>query len=141
MSDAVIVHLEIERAEDLARRLAAAVSARRIYAPRHTRAQTALQEFVADLRRALGTVHERVRFTVTGGLRTQPGGPVTGGTPGATLAQLLQERDCGGVVFRQGIGDEPIGQLVDWLAGRRAAGLRPAGEGLELLDPGAGEEL
>jgi putative nucleotidyltransferase with HDIG domain len=141
MNDLEIVHLEIVRAEELARRLAAAVSARRIYAPRHARAQTALQEFAADLRRALGTVHERVRFTVTGGILTHEGVPVTGGTSGANLAQLLQERDCGGVVFRAGIGDEPLSQLVDWLAGRRAAGQRPAGEGLELLDPGAGEEL
>lgn len=141
MSDLATMHLEIEQAEELARRLAAAVSARRIYAPDHARAQTAFQEFGADVRRALGLGHERVRFTVTGGILTHEGVPVTGGTSGSNLAQLLQERDSGGVVFRAGISDEALGQLVDWLAGRRAAGLRPRGEGLEVLDPGAGEEL
>jgi putative nucleotidyltransferase with HDIG domain len=141
MSNAAIVHLEIERAEELARRLAAAVSARRIYTPRHARAQSALKDLVTDVRRALATVHERVRFTVTGKILTHEGVPVTSGTAGANLAQLLQERDCGGVVFRAGIGEESLGHLVDWLAGRRAAGHRPKGEGIELLDPGAGEEL
>ena len=141
MSDLAMVHLELERAEELARRLAAAVSARRIYAPDHTRAQTAFHDLVTDVRQVLGLGHERVRFTVTGGILTHEGVPVVSGNAGANLAQLLQERDCGGVVLRAGVVDETLSHLVDWLAGRRPSGLRPRGEGLELLDPGAGDEL
>ena len=140
MNEMAIVHLELERAEQLARRLAAAVSARRIYAPDHTRAQTAFQDLLLDLRQALGS-YGRVRFTVTGGILTHEGVPVGEGTATANLAQLLQERDCGGVVFHPGLGDEALSQLIDWLAGRRPAGIQPRGEGLELLEPGAGEEL
>ncbi|MFI5401841.1 MAG: HD-GYP domain-containing protein [Planctomycetota bacterium] len=136
-----MTHLELDRAEELARRMAAAVSARRIYAPDHTRAQTAIHELLADVRQVLSLGCERVRFTVTGGILTHEGVPVVNGTAGSNLAQLLQERDCGGVVLRAGITDETLRQLVDWLAGRRPAAQRPRGEGLELLEPGAGEEL
>jgi len=135
-----MVHLELDRAEELARRLAAAVSARRIYAPDHSRAQTAFQDLLADLRQALGLGHERVRFTVTGGILTHEGVPLVNATA-ANLAQLFQERDSGGVAFRQGLADETLSQLVDWLAGRRPSGLRPRGEGIEILEPGAGDEL
>ena len=141
MSEVTITHLELDRAEELARRLAAAVSARRIYAPDHTRAQTAFHELVADVRHVLGLGHERVRFTVTGGILTHEGVPIVNATAGTNIAQLLQERDCGGVVFRAGVADDALGHLVDWLAGRRPSAMRPSGEGLELLDPGAGEEL
>lgn len=139
MSDTT-THLELDRAEELARRLAAAVSARRIYAPDHARTQTALEDLAADLRYALGVAHERVRFTVTGGILTHEGVPLVTGTA-SHLAQLFQERDSGGVVFWSGIGDDALAHLVDWLAGRRPSSHAPRAEGLEILDPGAGEEL
>jgi HD-GYP domain-containing protein (c-di-GMP phosphodiesterase class II) len=139
MSD-IMTHLELDRAEELARRLAAAVSARRIYAPDHTRAHTALQDLVGELRRSFGLGHERLRFTVTGGVLMHEGVPLVNGTA-SHLAQLFQERDCGGVVFLHGVGDDALSHLVDWLAGRRPSGLVPRAEGLEILDPGAGEDL
>jgi HD-GYP domain-containing protein (c-di-GMP phosphodiesterase class II) len=141
MSDLTMTHLELDRAEELARRLAAAVSARRIYAPDHTRAQTAFHDLAADVRHVHRLGHERVKFTVTGGILTHEGVPVVSGTAGSNLAQLLHERDCGGVILRAGIADDALGHLVDWLAGRRPGAFRPVGEGLELLEPGAGEEL
>jgi HD-GYP domain-containing protein (c-di-GMP phosphodiesterase class II) len=140
MNDVSMTHLELDRAEELARRLAAAVSARRIYAPDHTRAQTALHDLAAELRQAFGLGHERLRFTVTGGILTHEGVPLVNGTA-SHLAQLFQERDCGGVVLLQGVGDDALSHLVDWLAGRRPSGIVPRGEGLEILDPGAGDEL
>jgi len=139
MSD-IMMHLELDRAEQLARRLAAAVSARRIYAPDHARTQTALQELAGDLRGAFGNGLDRVRFTVTGGILTHEGVPLISGTT-SHLAQLFQERDSGGALFLSGISDEELSQLVDWLAGRRPSGARPQGSGIEILDPGAGEEL
>lgn len=139
MSD-VMTHLELDRAEELARRMAAAVSARRIYAPDHTRAHAAFQDLATELRRAFGLGHERVRFTVTGGILTHEGVPIVNGTA-SHLAQLFQERDSGGVAFHVGVGDDALSHLVDWLAGRRPSGIVPRAPGLEVLDPGAGEEL
>ncbi|HEX5138475.1 MAG TPA: HD domain-containing phosphohydrolase [Planctomycetota bacterium] len=139
MSD-LMTHLELDRAEHLARRLAAAVSARRIYAPDHARTQTALHELAGDIRDAFRQGHERVRFTVTGGVLTHEGVPLVNGMT-SHLAQLFQERDSGGVVFLSGIDDDEISQLIDWLAGRRPSGIPRRGEKLEILDPGAGEEL
>jgi putative nucleotidyltransferase with HDIG domain len=45
------------------------------------------------------------------------------------------------VAFRANVTEEALGQFVDWLAGRRPSAIRPRGEGLELLEPGAGDEL
>jgi HD-GYP domain-containing protein (c-di-GMP phosphodiesterase class II) len=134
------VHLELERAEELARRLAAAAASRRIYAADHARVQAALDELLLELREAFALGLERVRFTVTEGILTHEGVPLQAG-PAGSVAQLLAERDCGGVVFRPGLANDGAAQFVEWLAGRRPAAFRPAAEGLELLEPGAGDEL
>jgi len=141
MSDMISEHLEIERAEELARRLAAAVSSRRIYAPDHGRVQTALQDLLGDLRQVFGEGYDSVRFAVTGGILTHEGVPLGDRNAAAHLVQALEGHECGGVVLRSALADETAAQLVDWLAGRRPSGLRPKGDGLELLDPGAGDEV
>jgi len=142
MSNTAMPPLDLERAEEIARQLAAAVSARRIYAPDHTRVTVALRKFLQPLHAAFeGEGPDRLRLTVTGGILTHEGVPL--GTKGLTanLAQLFAERDCGGVLLLRGLTDATASWLVDWLSGRRPAIHKPRGDGIELLAPGAGEEL
>ncbi|MHC4972294.1 MAG: HD-GYP domain-containing protein [Planctomycetota bacterium] len=138
MSNTAPAHLELELAEDLTRKLAAAINARRIYAPGHSRAEGALREVLGRLRLFFGTGEPQAfRLTTTGGMLTHEGVPLGGVTQ---LAQLLEERRLGGIVFHVGVIDPEVAALVDWCAMRRA-GDPPRLEHIELLDPGASETL
>ena len=137
MSNTAPVHLELELAEDLTRKLAAAITARRIYAPGHSRVESALRDLLGHLRVFLETGERPFRLTTTGGMLTHEGVPLGGVNQ---LAQLLDERRLGGLVFHVGVLDPQVAALVDWCA-RRRAGDPPRLEHIELLDPGAGESL
>jgi HD-GYP domain-containing protein (c-di-GMP phosphodiesterase class II) len=137
MSNTVPVHLELELAEDLTRKLAAAITARRIYATGHSRAEGAMRELLGRLRLFFETGEKPFRLTTTGGVLTHEGVPLGGVTQ---LAQLLDERRLGGLVFHVGVIDPEVTALVDWCAQRRA-GDPPRLEHVELLDPGASESL
>ena len=138
MSNTVPVHLELELAEDLTRKLTAAITARRIYAPGHSRAESAMRELLGRLRLFFETGEPRpFRITTTGGMLTHEGVPLGGVTQ---LAHLLDERRLGGIVFHVGVSDPEVTTLIDWCAKRRA-GDQPRMEHIELLDPGASESL
>ncbi|MHC4548441.1 MAG: HD-GYP domain-containing protein [Planctomycetota bacterium] len=131
-------HLELEQAEIVARKLAAAISARRIYAPGHSRAEGALRELLECLRAYLdGENREQFRLTTTDGFLAHEGVPVGGADQ---LVPLMDERECGGVVFRPGASDVEVRALVDWFAARRPAETLRLGS-IELLDRGAGDHL
>jgi HD-GYP domain-containing protein (c-di-GMP phosphodiesterase class II) len=137
MSNTAPVHLDLELAEDLTRKLAAAVTARRIYAPGHSRAEGALRDLLGRLRLYFESGAPTFRLTTTGGVLTHEGVPLGGVSQ---LAQLFEERRLGGVAFEAGVIDPEVAALVDWCAQRRA-GDPPRLEHIELLDPGAGESL
>lgn len=137
MSNTAPAHLDLELVEDLTRKLAAAVTARRIYAPGHSRAEGALRDLLGRLRIYFASGAEAFRLTTTGGMLTHEGVPLGGVTQ---LAQLFDERRLGGLAFHVGVIDPEVSALVDWCAQRRA-GDPPRLEHIELLDPGAGDSL
>jgi HD-GYP domain-containing protein (c-di-GMP phosphodiesterase class II) len=138
MSNTAPAHLELELAEDLTRKLVAAITARRIYAPGHSRAEGALRDLLGRLRLFFRTGEPQAfRLTTTGGMLTHEGVPLGGVSQ---LAHLLEERRLGGIVFHVDVIDPEVAALVDWCALRRA-GDPPRLEHIELLDPGASESL
>jgi HD-GYP domain-containing protein (c-di-GMP phosphodiesterase class II) len=137
MSNTAPVHLDLELAEDLTRKLAAAVTARRIYAPGHSRAEGALRDLLGRLRLVFEGGTATFRLTITGGVLTHEGVPLGGVSQ---LARLFEERRLGGVAFEAGVIDPEVAALVDWCAQRRA-GAPPRLQHIELLEPGAGESL
>lgn len=138
MSDTAPAHLELELAEDLTRKLVAAITARRIYAPGHSRAQGALRDLLGRLRLFFQAGEPQgFRLTTTGGMVTHEGVPLGGVNQ---LAQLLDERRLGGLVFHVGVMDPEVAAFIDWCAARRA-GDPPRLPHIELLDPGSSESL
>ena len=105
MSNTAPSHIELELAEDLTRKLAAAITARRIYAPGHSRAEGAMRELLGRLRLFFGTGEKPFRLTTTGGMLTHEGVPLGGVTQ---LVQLLDERRLGGLVFQPGVIDPEV---------------------------------
>ena len=106
MSNPAPAHLELELAEDLTRKLAAAITARRIYAPGHSRAEGALRDLLGRLRLFFETTEAQAfRLTTTGGVLTHEGVPLGGVSQ---LAQLLDERRLGGLVFHLGVIDPEV---------------------------------
>jgi len=135
--------LDLDHAETLARILAASVATRRIYAPGHHRVRMALKTLISSLRACLGKPEvRRFRLTASGGVLAYEGIPLSTGESQLTqLAQILEERACGGLSFDAGIREESVACILDWLSERSPRPAPHSFTGVEVLPPGAGDDV
>jgi len=105
---------DVERAEELIRCLAAALSSRRIYSPQHPRVKKAVRAFVAALRTPTSgksTIH----VAVTGHAIEYEGMPITDNTATLRLAMCLEEVRCSGVEFSTGLTPQSAAEFLELL--------------------------
>jgi HD-GYP domain-containing protein (c-di-GMP phosphodiesterase class II) len=105
---------DVERAEELVRCLASALSARRIYSPEHPRVKKAVRAFVAAIR-APASGQPQVCVTVTGHTLEYEGMPITDNTATLRLAMCLEEIRCSGVEFGTGLTPESASDFLEVL--------------------------
>jgi len=105
---------DVERAEDLVRCLAAALSSRRIYSQEHPRVKKAVRAFVAALRTP-SVGHPQICVTVTGHTLEYEGMPITDNTATLRLAMCLEEVRCSGVEFGTGLTPESAADFLEIL--------------------------
>ncbi len=105
---------DVERAEELVRCLASALSARRIYSQEHPRVKKAVRTFVAAIR-APAVGQPQVCVTVTGHTLEYEGMPITDNTATLRLAMCLEEVRCSGVEFGTGLTPESAADFLEVL--------------------------
>ena len=105
---------DVERAEDLVRCLASALSARRIYSQEHPRVKKAVRAFVAALRAPVAG-QPQICVTVTGHTLEYEGMPITDNTATLRLAMCLEEIRCSGVEFGTGLTPESAADFLEIL--------------------------
>jgi HD-GYP domain-containing protein (c-di-GMP phosphodiesterase class II) len=105
---------DVERAEELVRCLASALSARRIYSPEHPRVKKSVRAFVAALRAPVSG-QPQVCVTVTGHTLEYEGMPITDNTATLRLAMCLEEIRCSGVEFGTGLTPESASDFLEVL--------------------------
>lgn len=139
--------IDLDRAEAVARSLAAAVTTRRIYAQEHRRTVVAIDELL-QLLQACVADSGGFSLGVAGGVLTHEGIPL--GRKDSTLRQaaaLLDEREAGGLAFKPGIALPAVNGLVEWLAERRPRPLERPLASIDVcqvgeeVDDGRGEQL
>ncbi len=116
--------LDLDRAERLVRDLIGAVSTRRIYARTHVRSEECLVKLLRSME-AYFEAHggsASIRLTPQRGMLLYDGVPLAGGGHCAHVAALLEERGCGGILFKSAIRRESLEYLIGWLTTRE---LRP----------------
>ncbi len=133
--------LDLDRVERIAAALAGALSARRIYESAHTRVKASNAAFLSALRSYLDHVgRPGLRLVVSAGLLAHEGVPLGSGQGAITqIGKLLEERECGGIVFSRALADAPLTALLDWLNERTPRALVRPIDGIEILPPGADE--
>jgi len=145
MNDAQALQaIDIESIEELARRLAAAVSTLRIYSPQHGRAMATIEAFRAQLRRLFQSGGGRTQpFTLlcSNGLLLHESIPLgSEDSIFGQLAQAIETRGYRGITFQHHFSDEAVAYLVTWLAERLAHPLSRTLPGVLLLvDDGEGD--
>lgn len=134
-------HVDVDRAELVSRALAAALSARRIYARGHTRSRKSTRDLLHALQDFFGgSEHTRFRVLATGGLLLHQGIPLGSGKGAiSAVARLIETHDCGGLIFSPRLTEASLGTLLDWLSARAPAATPPFCEGIEVLPPGMGD--
>jgi len=105
---------DVERAEELVRCLASALSARRIYSPEHPRVKKAIRAFVAAIR-APAEGQPQVCVTVTGHALEYEGMPIADNTATLRLAMCLEEIRCCGVEFGPGLTPDSASDFLEVL--------------------------
>lgn len=140
MSFRVATVVDFTRAEELAERLAAAVSSRRLYGSDHMRTNHARRAFVAALLDFLedDAAPDAFRLVSDGGALTVEGIPLSRASLFGKLLCRLEGVGLAGLGFTERVSDKSIASLVDWLAERD--GLPPKGgfAGVELIAESVG---
>ncbi|MGQ0613855.1 MAG: HD-GYP domain-containing protein [Planctomycetaceae bacterium] len=124
MTDPRRAVLDLDRAERLVRDLIGAVSTRRIYARTHARSEESLQKLLGSVE-AYFEAHggsAAIRLTPQPGMLLYNGVPLETGGHTGQIAGLLEERNCGGILFSAAIRREALEYLLGWLTSRE---LRP----------------
>jgi len=129
--------LAIERAEALVRNLAAAVRSRGTSGRGASRAESTFRNLHNSLQDAIAD-HGPFRLAIQAGVLTHEGTALTGSVGVmAHFARLLETRNCAGLVFRAGLTEDSLKEVVGWLSERK---LRPAPAplfGIEIVAPHA----
>ncbi|MHC4547830.1 MAG: HD-GYP domain-containing protein [Planctomycetota bacterium] len=130
---------DVERAEELIRKLASALSARRIYSLQHPRVKKAVRAFAAAFRAPSegGPAPTRIQVTVTGHALEYESMPIADNTATLRLAMCLEVIECSGVEFTTAMTNDSASELLELLlngAPIPADGLRLTG--IELFPRG-----
>lgn len=129
--------IALDDVEALVAKLAAAVSARRLYAADHPCVGAAAGSLLDALR---ARCEEPFRLTTVVGHLAYGGVPIGTGAAGA-VARTLSARDAGGLVIGPGLRAETLLDLLGWLAARDKGAPPPESEHVAVLPPGAGDAL
>ncbi|MEE8104977.1 MAG: HD domain-containing phosphohydrolase [Planctomycetota bacterium] len=116
---------------------------RRIYASDHHRSREALDLVVKQLQAVFRSTESQgreaeLRLFATNGVLLSDGIPLGSPTQRSEIADLLREKNHGGIVISRGVDAGELGSLFDWLSDRRAE--TPEGlVSIRLLDSDAAE--
>jgi len=98
---------------------------RRIYASDHHRSRETLDLVVKQLQAVFRSAESQgkeaeLHLLATNGVLLYDGIPLGSPTQRSEIADLLREKDHGGIVIGRGVGASELGRLFDWLSDRRA---------------------
>jgi len=140
MNFRVATVVDFTRAEELAGRLAAAVSSRRLYGADHALTNHARRAFVAALLDFLedDAAPETFRLVSDGGALTVEGIPLSRASLFGKLLCRLESVGLSGIGFTGRVSDKSIAALVDWLAERDGLPPKSGFPGVELIAESVG---